>query len=340
MHFTTNRRVPALLFIPFITVIFLFFAFWPIEDNTQIPKSWPKPFHKLHKIDSNWFKLGRMLFYDTRISKNQTVSCASCHQSATAFAHVDHPLSHGVYDRIGIRNAPALFNLAWYKAFMWDGRAINAKAQAQIPIEHPDEMDLPIQQAVSYINQAPVYKKAIQQCTSGYSLSPSDVLHALEVFVLNIISSQSKYDLVRAGKAQFNADESAGYAIYKTHCASCHAEPLMSTGDFSNNKLPLQPLMPDYGRFKITLHAKDSFIFKIPSLRNLSYSFPYMHDGRFSSLRQVLQHYRRGPGKQVYTAQPFTLENENQLLAFLFTLNDSVFVQNPAYKVPQEIRNQ
>lgn len=329
-----------LFFLQWIVFAILALAFWPLVETHDIPKYWPKPYQTIPALDSNWFKLGRMLFYDTHLSSTQLVSCASCHQSATAFAHVDHPLSHGVYDRTGKRNAPALFNLAWNKAFMWDGRAEHLKVQTRIPIEHPDEMDMSMQKVLSYINQAAFYKKQIFNCTSTYTLNESDVLHAFEVFVLHIISSQSKYDRVKAGKAQFNSNELAGYKIYKTYCAECHTEPLMSRGDFSNNKLSVNMNKPDYGRFEITLHKKDSMRFKIPTLRNLSYSFPYMHDGRFANLRQVLQHYRLGAGKHLFKIKPYSLEEENYLMAFLLALNDSVFIRNPAYKVPREFFNQ
>ena len=315
-------------------------VFWIGSEHAEFPKSWPKPRHKMLKTDSAWFNFGRVLFYDTHLSRDQKISCASCHQSATAFAHVDHRLSHGIDDQVGTRNAPALFNLLWFKSFMWDGSAKTLIDQIQIPISHPAEMDFSLSQIIRYVQTDSLYTVHLQRTgLTSEKLSKFHVLKALEHFVSHLISANSKYDRVLSGQTNFNSDETSGYHLYKTYCASCHTEPLMTRGDFAQNFLPLNPALNDSGKFKLTRKPEDLMQFKIPSLRNLSFSFPYMHDGRFQSLREVLRHYRTGLGKNVYKnkIRPYTLEEEDRLLAFLLCLNDTFFVRQPVYKVPKSI---
>jgi len=306
-----------------------------------VPASWPAPVHDFERnpLDSSMVALGRALFYDPILSRDNTVSCASCHSPYNAFAHTDHKLSHGIGDSIGTRNAPALFNLAWQQDFMWDGAAHSLDAQALGPIEHVGEMDSDLKSIVERLKEDSKYVQGFSE--SGKELSGVSVLKALSQFQLTLISANSKYDRVKAGLDSFSIQENKGYALFKNNCNSCHAEPLFTNGKFASNGLPVDESLHDVGRYAVTLRREDSLQFKVPSLRNLKYSFPYMHDGRFASLGEVLKHYSSGIADHAST--PKRLRNglaldarqRTELLAFLKTLNDEAFVFNKAHQYPR-----
>jgi len=235
------------------------------------------------------------------------------------FAHTDHDLSHGIFDAIGTRNAPALFNLAWQKEFMWDGAINHIDMQALAPISHPGEMGSSINEVVSTLNASNAYKELFQKAFGEKTVTGAKVLKALTQFQLTLVSANAKYDKVNMGKDSFTLQENNGYLLFKKNCNTCHQEPLFSTYQFANNGLPVDTTLNDFGRWRVTGQTKDSLHFKIPSLRNLSYSYPYMHDGRFKTLREVLNH---------YTEQkiPLTSNEKADIIAFLLTLNDADFV--------------
>lgn len=291
-------------------------------------------------------ELGRLLFYDPILSDDNTISCASCHSSYNGFAHADHALSHGIHNSMLTRNAPALFNLAWQKTFMWDGAINNLLAQPLAPISNSKEMGSNMQQVIEKLNRSAFYRAKFMRAFSLSDISSNQVLRALEAFQLSIISNHSKYDSVMQRQVRFTDQEERGYALYKKNCASCHAEPMFTTGEYFNNGLPVNEQSNDYGRCNLTHNPEDSMKFKVPSLRNLKYTFPYMHDGRFNSLNEVMNHYTKGIKKSTTLAPQLTAgivlkPNEKiDLIAFLLTLNDSYFVRNNAYSYPNELQNQ
>jgi cytochrome c peroxidase len=269
--------------------------------------------------------LGRILFYDPILSKDNSISCASCHSSYNAFSHTDHDLSHGINDIIGTRNAPALFNLAWQKEFMWDGAINHIDMQALAPISHPGEMGSSINEVVLKLNASNEYKALFQKAFGEKTITGARVLKALTQFQLTLVSANAKYDKVNMGKETFTPQENNGYNLFKKNCNTCHQEPLFSTYQFANNGLSVDTTLNDYGRWQVTGQTKDSLHFKIPSVRNLSYSYPYMHDGRFKTLREVLNH---------YTTQKLMLSSNEKadIIAFLLTLNDTDFVFDKNHK--------
>ncbi|MDX5320766.1 MAG: cytochrome-c peroxidase, partial [Bacteroidota bacterium] len=260
------------------------------------PKGWPKPVYDYDKkpLDSAKIELGRMLFYDPILSRDSSISCESCHSPYSAFTHVDHALSHGIDDKIGTRNAPAMFNLAWQPRFMWDGIAHTLRQQNQQPIMNPIEMDGDMDLIIQKLKKSSFYPALFSAAFADGKVNEWNMLDALGEFQLTLISANSKYDRVKAKKDQFTTMELKGYALFQQHCNGCHAEPLFSTYGFANNGLPMDPIIADRGRYIITQNPEDSLVFKIPSLRNLKYSFPYMHDGRFKSLYQVMDHFAKG----------------------------------------------
>ena len=315
------------------------------EYKFHYPKNWPKPDYDFskNKLSEDKIYLGRVLFYDPILSKDSSISCASCHSPFNAFAHTDHDLSHGINDRIGIRNAPALFNLAWHQVFMWDGAINHLDVQALAPIHHKDEMDENLDNVVGKLNRSKFYQKLFKKAFKENQIDGEKILKALAQFQLTLISAESKYDSVKRGQAFFTEKERKGYELFKTHCNSCHVEPLFSNFKFANNGLAVDTSLNDPGRMKTTLDPVDSLYFKIPSLRNLSYTYPYMHDGRFKKLSQVINHYVDGiigySNLSDELKKPIRLNSNEkvELIAFLLTLNDRQFVFNKNYGFPKNI---
>jgi cytochrome c peroxidase len=318
------------------------FSFVLIKDNHFFnpPDYFPKPVYNFEQppLDSNKIELGRILFYDPILSKDNTISCASCHSPFNAFAHTDHDLSHGIFDSIGNRNAPALFNLAWQKTFMWDGAINHLDMQALAPISHPSEMGSNINEVIKKLNESKAYKKLFLNAFQDSTISTSKILKALSQFQLTLVSSNTKYDKVKMGKETFTEQEKNGYQLYKNNCASCHSEPFFSNYNFENNGLPIDPTLNDMGRYVITENENDKRKFKVPSLRNLSFTYPYMHDGRFMTLQEVINHYTSGIEYSETLSLQFNKSielssNEKvDLISFLLTLNDKDFVFNKKHQ--------
>lgn len=295
--------------------------------------AWPTPVQTFarHPQDSLRFELGRKLFYDPLLSADTSTSCGSCHLSYTAFTHVDHALSHGIKDRIGKRNAQPLFNLAWYREFMWDGAITRLDRQPLAPLLHPDEMGDSLPNLLKKLNASPSYRKAFQAAFQVNHIQTEDLLQALHHFVLQLVSANSRYDWVMQGKSAFTPQEANGYSVFKAHCNQCHTEPLFTNRQFATNYLPVDSQLLDVGRVNVTHIPADSFLFRVPSLRNLAWSQPYMHDGRMATLRQVIRHYSR-----ILPANSTTLSLQDDrtqadLIAFLRTLSDTTFVLNPRF---------
>ena len=326
----------------FVSLLFFLFTmgFVLIDlPEFKVPIGWPKPVYdfKKSKFSNEKIMLGRVLFYDPILSKDNTISCASCHSPYNAFAHTDHALSHGIADSIGFRNAPALFNLAWQKSFMWDGAIKDLDEQAVFPITHPKEMGEKLSRVIQKINQSEKYNKLITEAYGIDSINKQQLLQSISQFILSLVSANSKYDSVMQHKASFTTQEFSGYKLFKKNCSSCHTEPLFTNGSFKSNGLKPNIVLNDYGRMRITQNKKDSLLFKVPTLRNLSYTYPYMHDGRFSKLSEVLQHYTSNVdvnsniSKELQQPILLTPNEKVDLISFLLTLNDRSFVFNPNY---------
>ncbi len=330
-------------------VLLLFFALGCLAfgvnsfETLEYPDYFPAPVYDLKKnpLSKEKIALGRALFYDPILSKNNTISCASCHSPYNAFAHTDHDLSHGIDDQIGTRNAPALFNLAWQKSFMWDGAINHLDMQALAPISHPLEMNESMAEVVKKLQNHVQYPASFFEAFQDSLVTGEHLLKALSQFQLTLISSASKYDEVKKGQAEFSPQEQNGYVLFQKNCNSCHSEPLFTNHEFANNGLAIDSSLQDYGKGMISKQPADSLLFKIPSLRNLSYTFPYMHDGRFQKLNQVLQHYTTSKNKSPNLAKALedpmalTVNEKVDLIAFLLTLNDKKFVFDPKHQFPR-----
>lgn len=323
----------------------LLFSWNSLKKQQPTITPWPQPTYNFKKnpLDSAKIELGRWLFYDPILSKDSTISCASCHSPYNAFAHNDHALSHGIQDRIGTRNAPALVNLAWSKGFMWDGAVNHLDVQALAPIENHLEMDEKLIHVIAKLQRLKKYQIKFSLAFGDSKITGQRMLLALAQFQLTLVSQQSKYDQVKQGKASFTELEKKGYRLFQQHCSSCHTEPLFTNQSFQNNGLLPDSVLKDIGRMKISQKAADSLKFKVPTLRNCERTAPYMHDGRYNSLQMVLFHYsaniHQSPtlAKELKTSIPLTEQDKNALLAFLKTLTDKTFLTNKSHQFPMDL---
>lgn len=308
----------------------------------EYPDHFPEPLYDFSKNelrDAN-ILLGKTLFYDPILSIDGTISCASCHSPYHAFAHTDHDLSHGIDDIIGVRNASSLFNLAWQNSFMWDGAVNHLDMQSLAPITSPTEMGDSLTNVIAKLKASDKYKSLFTEAYGDSAVTGQRLLLSIAQFQLTLVSGNSKYDKIQEGIDTFSVQEGKGYELYVVNCSRCHTEPLFTNGDFASNGLPLDSTLMDYGKGAISKVKNDSLLFKVPSLRNLAYTKPYMHDGRFEKLREVLNHYTNGiieydfpESKNKISANIDLSSNEkSDILAFLKTLNDKEFVFNKKHR--------
>lgn len=313
--------------------------FKPTPYKLDYPKHWPKPIYnfKENALTEEGVFLGRELFYDAALSVDTTVSCASCHQQFAAFSTYDHNLSHGVNNGLTMRNAPALQNLAWKPHFMADGGIRHLDLQPIAPLTDKNEMGETLENLINKLNKSKKYPALFKAAFGTTKVTTENLNKALSQFLLTLISSNSKYDKVMQGKAQFILPEQLGYDIFNKKCITCHPPPFFTTNQFLNIGLPLVNGNTDLGRMRITQNPSDSISFVIPSLRNVGVTAPYAHDGRFYGLISHFEHYRRDikviPQTDSLLKNKLYLSNFEigQLTAFLYTLTDTSFLINPKH---------
>jgi cytochrome c peroxidase len=299
-----------------------------------VPQGWPAPRYDFaeNPVTSAGFALGRRLFYDPILSRDDSVSCGSCHQQFAAFAHLDHRVSHGIGGVNGKRNTPALFNLAWQPELMWDGSVHHLELQPVAPMSNPLEMGGSLALSVDKLRRDPRYPELFERAFGSPGVDSQRLLRALAQFTGTLVSAESRYDRYMRGKETFTAQEQAGLDLFRQHCAACHREPLFSDFSYRNNGLDAAPA--DAGRAVISGQAADQGAFRVPSLRNVALTAPYMHDGRYDSLEQVLDHYTGGIREsatldpRLRGGIPLSPDQRQALLAFLDTLTDEPFIHD------------
>jgi cytochrome c peroxidase len=314
----------------------------PLDVKQVFPQGWPAPVYQFQNnpLSEAGFLLGRKLFYDERLSADNTISCGSCHQHFAAFAHSAHSLSHGIYGLLGTRNAPTLQNLNWNNSFMWDGGINHIEVQPLAPIQNPVEMDENMANIIAKLDGDPKYKTMFKNAFGNDSITTAGIFKAMAQFMGMLYSYNSKYDLHWRGEAggTFNASEQNGYALFQQKCNSCHTEPLLTDHSFRNNGLAPNVSLQDSGRMHITADPNDKYKFRVPTLRNIAQSSPYMHDGRFTTLSQVLDHYDHGiassPTLDTVLTNGIQLNTQQKtdLINFLNTLSDYKFLYNEYFK--------
>lgn len=306
----------------------------------QIPEHFPNPVYDFsnNPVTRDGFELGRKLFYDIRLSLDNSVSCASCHHPEMAFSDAGKALSQGVGGALGDRNSPSLSNLAWYTSFMWDGGVNHIEISSLAAIEHPAEFNMNFAELLNRLGGIASYQVMFEKAFGSPGIDDQRFFYAITQFTGLLISSNSKYDKVIQGKSNFNNQEQMGEILFNQHCASCHSGVLQTDFSFRNNGL--DSIFTDEGRKHITNNPDDLGKFRVPSLRNVALTAPYMHDGRFSTLDDVLQHYTSGIQQSATLDSIF---NENitlnaseraAIVAFLQSLTDHNFIQNEMFSNP------
>ncbi|HXK20961.1 MAG TPA: cytochrome c peroxidase [Polyangiaceae bacterium] len=283
--------------------------------------------------------LGRRLFYDERLSSTGEVACGNCHLQGSAFAD-PNPVSTGVAGRKGTRNAPALINAAWGNSFFWDGRSATLELQAAQPIQNPLEMDTTLDEVSARLLNDEQLAREFQR---AYAAPPSadTITRALASFVRSLISSQSRYDAYLAGdRAALSAAELRGEKVFngeRGQCFHCHVGYDLTSQAFRNNGIAADD--PDPGRSAVTHKPSDLGKFKIPTLRNVAVTAPYMQDGSLPTLEAVVEQYDAG-GRGHANTDPLILplglsdDEKSDLVLFLRALSDDTFLTTPDFADP------
>jgi cytochrome c peroxidase len=277
--------------------------------------------------------LGKKLFFDKRLSINNSISCASCHQ--VAFAFTDRKkLSQGVYGRSAFRNAPSLLNVSYAPTLMYDGQVPTLEMQAIVPLKDHREMGNDLPKLIKKLARIPFYANAAKEVYHR-SFDAWVLTRSLSAFERSLFSTKSKYDRYMAGdKDALSTSAKRGLKLFSKDfaCVACHPAPLFTTFETANNGL-YKIYGKDKGRYRVTSNKKDIGKFKIPSLRNVELTFPYMHDGSLQTLETVLSHYSQGGKKgenQDKKIHAFRLTNQNKtdLISFLCSLTDTSYSVN------------
>lgn len=305
------------------------------------PSHFPAPHYSFpnNPYSKDGFLLGKKLFYDPILSIDSTISCASCHLSQYAFSDAGHRYSTGINNRLGKRNSPAIFNTAWNRSFMWDGGINHIEIMPFAPIINPLEMGEELNHLIQKLKASPEYVSLFQKAFKKAPLDDQQLFWALAQFMGNIVSANSRYDQYLNGKIVFSNSEENGLQLFRTHCENCHSEPLFTTFDYYNNGI--DSVFADSGRYRISQNYSDMGSFKTPSLRNIELTHPYMHDGRFTTLEEVLSHYSDAIYPSASLANDLAAYNggmhlsateKQDIITFLKTLTDEEFVQQEQYK--------
>ena len=314
----------------------------PSPLELDIPSNFPEPVYDLlaNPLTEEGVALGKMLFYDPALSRDNTISCGFCHQQPTAFTHHGHDVSHGIGDLLGRRNSLPVQNLIWYRNFFWDGGVHNLDLVPLNAINNPVEMDEEPTNILLKLEKQQKYKDKFKAAFGSEEINSTRFLQSLTQFMATMVSANSRYDrYVRNEGVQLSPNELQGEVLFRQHCASCHSTDLFTDQSFRNNGFSNEnDFLKDPGRQEITLNPEDRGKFKVPSLRNVEYTAPYMHNGKLNSLREVLNFYTSGVQLSstldpllVQNGQPgidLTVDEENRIIDFLKTLTDEEFLSD------------
>jgi cytochrome c peroxidase len=351
-----------------ISILLGFCSCKPDDTNPDGPKLYnflspilfgtAKHLNPENPLSEEGIDLGRHLFYEPMLSLDSTRTCASCHQQKFAFSD-SLSFSRGVRNQLTERHSMSISNTAWQSAFFWDGRAKTLEEQALKPIENPKEMDLKLSELIKRLNASAFYVEKFKCAFPGQGITSTTIAKAIAQFEQTLVSSNSKFDQYKLGYTSASEQEKRGEQLFFTHpdanaglrggnCGDCHAGTLTFSNSFSNNGL--DSAFSDIGRENVTANVIDRGRFKIPSLRNIELTAPYMHDGRFSTLEEVLDHYNEHiqPSNSLdilikeASNNPAPLNNKLGLTAqekadiivFLKMLTDKDFVKDARFSDP------
>src|SRR5690606_12026781 len=307
----------------FFTIGFISLLIFGCE-NTVAPKV-----EEIDRVEEERL-LGQLLFHERRLSKDNTVSCAHCHMEGLAFTD-GLAKSNGIAGRKAFRNSPTLFNMKDFDLFMFDGVIESLEVQALSPIQDHNEMGSTMAEIIAKLKDDKVFKAQVHKAY-GRDLDARAVTQSLAAFQRSLISTNSRFDLYKKDSVQFSLsqDELQGFQLFneKFRCIQCHALPHFSNGKPESNGIHLTA--DDWGRYRATGLLEDKGKFKVPSLRNIEITAPYMHDGRFATLEEVLKFYnskKESHGNQLVMNYNITPKEQQQIIAFLKTLTDTIYLK-------------
>ena len=330
--------------------------FSPQSFNLKIPPNFPQmEIPADNALTTEGVELGKRLFYDPIFSRDSTMSCASCHLSVGGFTD-NKALSKGVAGLDGFRSSMSLENVGFFnKGLFWDGHAKTLEEQALLPIEDPRELHTNWDKVVEKLRKHKDYPNRFRKAfgiASKNDISKTLAAKAIAQFERTLISGNAKFDKIFRREDSFTDDELDGYQLFfnaagapDAQCGHCHTTPFFNSNDYFNNGLDSVNNLKDFkdlGRGIVTKKEFDNGKFRVPSLRNIELTAPYMHDGRFKTLEQVVDHYASG-GHYADNIDPFipqiatiklTAKQKKQILLFLKTLTDTSFVNNRAFQNP------
>jgi cytochrome c peroxidase len=354
------RRTSAAVIV-IILIAGVLSGFKETPDNTpyvfpELPFFPQMPVNPENPVTVEGAELGRHLFYDPVLSLDSTMSCASCHKQEFAFSDAPNQFSKGRDGKLTVRNTMPLFNLAWCGEYFWDGRAASIEQQVFEPVRSHDEMNLSWQEAEARINRSDFYKKKFALVFREGRIDSVMISKAIAQFLRTLLSTTSRYDSLQMGLISFTKEEADGFVLVndmtKGDCLHCHttdADALGTTNKFSNNGLDAftdAHACKDIGRGKVSGAVKDYGHFRIPSLRNVALTAPYMHDGRFKTLEEVLDFYSDGVkmnatidskiGSAPHGGVHLTADEKKKVIAFLKALTDYAFVSDARFSNPRK----
>lgn len=337
-----------------------------ISEQKPVPYKFPVLVHfpampqsLSNPVTEEGVDLGRHLFYDPILSIDSSVSCSSCHKQEFAFSDSPNKFSKGINGALTVRNTQPLFNLAWYPALFWDGRSESLEDQAFHPVRTKTEMNFKWTEAVQRLNKSKFYLLKFRKAFGKIPIDSHLIAKALAQFERTLISHNSKFDRAVRKETPLNSEELEGFEIVndmtRAGCVHCHTtdgDVLGTIASFSNNGLDSVMNANDYkdkGQGLITKNIKDNGKFKIPSLRNILFTAPYMHDGRFKTLEEVMDFYSEKvkPCVNIDSRMEFAHQGgpklnkyeKKKIIAFLKTMSDSVFITDPRFSDPFKKRH-
>lgn len=316
----------------------------PVLLEVNLPSNFPDMVYNLENnpITEAGFELGKDLFYEGKLSINNSISCGTCHEQAFAFTHHGHNVSEGL--GIGTRNTPPIQNLAYQTSFMWDGAATHLDLQPILPILNEVEMGDTLENVISKLEVDADYQEKFSRAFDDGEVNSENLLKAMSQFMVMMISSNSKYDKYVRGENDviLTTTELDGLHTFQDKCATCHATDMFTDHNFRNNGLSINPAVDDKGRYNILENLDDLYKFKVPSLRNVGITQPFMHDGRFTTLEAVLNFYDSGivdngnvdelllKEDGTYGISLTDYEKES-IISFLNTLTDNEFLEDERF---------
>jgi len=303
----------------------------------DIPQGFPalNPFVEKNPPTKYGVQLGEKLFHEKKFSANNTISCASCHKAQHAFADSEVQ-AIGIYGRKGLRNTPAIQNLAFMTHYNWDGSKLSLEGQSIVPIITHEEMNSSILEVIEKLRATAGYKELFSKAFGDAAITADRIYRSLAQYQYTLISMDSKYDRVKRNEGEtFTESEARGYHVFKIKCASCHGTELFTDQSFRNVGFPVNPSTEEAGRARVTGITDDLMRFRVPSLRNAEYTAPYGSFGQFPTLGAVLDYFDKGVLyaenldpilKENGNRIPLSQQEKEDIIDFIKTLSDNSFV--------------